>query len=42
MGNMTYQVKLETFDHFNLIKDAGNETRSVYDKDNLDDQRLMF
>ena len=37
-GNMAYQVKLETFDHFCLIKDAGNETRSVYDNVSLDDR----
>ena len=41
-SNTTYQVKLETFDHFNLIKESINETRPVYAKDNLDDQMLMF
>ena len=41
-SNTTYQVKLETFDHFNLIKESINETRPVYAKDNLDDQKLMF
>ncbi len=41
-SNMTYQIKLETFDHFNLIEDAGNETRFVHDKVNLDDKKLMF
>ena len=41
-SNTTYQVKLETFDHFNLIKESINETRPVYAKDNLDEQMLMF
>jgi hypothetical protein len=41
-SNMTYQVNLKIFDHFNLIKDSENETRAIYDKVNLDDQRLMF
>ena len=39
---MTYQVNLKIFDHFNLIKDSENETRAIYDKVNLDDQKLMF
>ena len=41
-GNMTNEAKLETFDHFNLIKDSGNETRFVYDKASQDDPLLMF
>ena len=41
-SNMTYQVKLETFDHFNLINEFANEPRPVFIKDNLDDQKLMF
>ena len=41
-SNMTYQVKLETFDHFNLINEFANEPRPVFLKDNLDDQELMF
>jgi hypothetical protein len=41
-NNMTYQVKLKTFEHFNLIKDLENETRAIYDKVNLDEQMLMF
>jgi hypothetical protein len=41
-SNMTFQVKLKTCDHFNLIKDSENENRAIYDKANLDDQMLMF
>ena len=41
-SNMTYETGLETYEHFNLIKDTGNETRSVYDKVSLDDQMLIL
>jgi hypothetical protein len=41
-SNTTYQLKIETFDYFNLIKESINETRPVYAKDNLDEQMLMF
>ena len=35
-------TKLETFDNFDLVKAIGNETRSEYNKINLDDQTVMF
>ena len=34
--------KLDTFDHFNIIKELANETSSVYDIVNLDGQMLMI
>lgn len=39
---MTDQVKLETFEHFNIIQEAVDDTKSVYNKVNLDDGMVMF
>lgn len=41
-SDVNYPDKLETFDHFNLIKASGNDSSSVYGNLNLDDQSLMF
>jgi hypothetical protein len=41
-NNLTSPIKLDTFDHFNIIKDLANETSSIYDIVNLDDQILMI
>jgi hypothetical protein len=41
-NNMTSPIKLDTFDHFNIIKDSANETSPVNDMVNLDDQMLMI
>ncbi|CAN5606753.1 hypothetical protein BH23THE1_BH23THE1_05610 [soil metagenome] len=41
-NNMTSPVKLDTFGHFNTIKESANETSPVYDIVNLDDHTLMI
>jgi hypothetical protein len=41
-NNLTSPIKLDTFDHFNIIKDFANETSSIYDIVNLDDQMWMI
>ena len=41
-GGLINQSKLETFDNFDIVKDKGNQTRSVYNKINLDDQMMML
>ena len=40
--NLTKQKMLETFDYFDLVKNTGNETGTIYDKLNMDDQVWMF
>lgn len=41
-NNMTSPINLDTFDHFNIIKDFANETSSIYDIVYLDDQMWMI
>jgi Cache domain len=41
-NNLTKQKRLETFDYFDLFKDTGNETGTIYDKFNVEDQVWMF
>jgi len=42
INNMTDQVKLDIFEHFNIIQEAVDDTKSVYNKVNLDDGMVMF
>lgn len=42
VNKMTSPIRIDTFDHFNIIKELANDARPVYDKANLDDRLLMF